>query len=161
MLRLEHLSEGGSISLPQIPTGSISLPRSLRLGSGHGEGAITISAWDASSEETLMQDDIETLAAWGEWVLDPHEQLLVHLPSNYRVDFEHMNTSASMLDLVFQVERKGFISSEAVGQFITALADIFDPQAYLCTDGREQPFNAKDKLKAAQTSGFRRSRPKN
>jgi hypothetical protein len=87
----------------------------------------------------------------------PHEQLLVHLPSNYRVDFESMNAAASMLDLVFQVERKGFISSEAVGHFITAIADIFDPQAHLCTDGREQAFNSEEKLKAAQASGFRRT----
>jgi imidazoleglycerol phosphate dehydratase HisB len=108
-----------------------------------------------------MQENIEKLAAWGEWVLDPHEQLLIHLPSNYRVDFENRNTAASMLDLVFQVERKGFISSEAVGHFITALADIFDPQAHLCTNGREQAFNAEEKLKAAQASGFRRSWPKN
>jgi hypothetical protein len=95
-----------------------------------------------------------TVSRWGNWGLDPEERLLVHLPSNYRLDFKKMDTCAGMLDIIFQAEAKPFISFEDVGQLVTALADIFNPQANLCSYGRDKPFDAQKQLSAGLEDGF-------
>ena len=87
---------------------------------------------------------------WGNWTFIREEELLEH-ESGYCVDFKGMNTCAGMLDIIFQVETKQFPSAD-VGDLVTALADIFNPQANLCSDGREKPFDAVAELK----QGFER-----
>lgn len=93
---------------------------------------------------------------WGEWTLVEAESLLQH-KTGYRVDFKKMGTAAGMLDIIFQVSRKRF-SDAAVGQLITALADIYDPQGSLCQDGREQPFDPEERFRQRLITGFGLSR---
>jgi len=55
------------------------------------------------------------------------------------------------------IERK--IDTEALGQFVTALTDIFDPQDNLCLFGQEPPYNARAFEKGC-LNGLCRSRAK-
>jgi hypothetical protein len=91
---------------------------------------------------------------WGNWRFLPKEKLLQHA-SGYRVDFKRMDTCAGMLDIIFQVETKAFDAAD-VGQLVTALADIFNPQANLCSDGIEKPFDAELELNKGMQHGFYR-----
>lgn len=93
---------------------------------------------------------------WGEWRLVEDDSLLQH-DTGYRVDFKQMGTAAGMLDIIFQVNRKK-LSEAAVGQLIRALGDIYDPQASLCQDGREHPFNPEERFRQRLIAGFGLSR---
>src|SRR5260221_3423973 len=86
--------------------------------------------------------EVVAIGVWGNWKLDFDEELLVHAPSKYLVDFRKFDTTAGMLDTIFQVRGKDFILAQDVGDFIDALFDLFDPQENLCTIGQEKPFNA-------------------
>lgn len=102
-----------------------------------------------------MEMNAEETCTWGEWKLLVPENLLEH-KSGYRVDFNMLGTAAGMLDIIFQVERK--FSAAAVGQLVTALADIFDPQDSLCCDGEDHPFDAEEHFRERLATGFTRSR---
>lgn len=91
---------------------------------------------------------------WGNWQFIREDKLLEHA-SGYRVDFKHMNTCAGMLDIIFQVETKAF-PSEDVGDLVTALADIFNPQANLCSNSQEKSFDAEQELNKGLKDGFKR-----
>ncbi len=42
-----------------------------------------------------------------------------------------------MLDTIFQIRQKHFISAQDMGDFVNALFDLFDPQENLCPIGQE------------------------
>jgi len=60
------------------------------------------------------------------------------------VDFKGLNICAGMLDTIFQIRQKHFISAQDMGDFVNALFDLFDPQENLCPIGQEKPFNAEE-----------------
>jgi len=91
---------------------------------------------------------------FGNWMLDTVDRVLVHVPSNYRVDFLKMNTCAGMLDIIFQAERKEFISSEELGDLVRGLSTIFHPQRNLCTNGVEKPFDAQAHFSRVLQDGY-------
>lgn len=76
---------------------------------------------------------------WGPWHLDTNTLELIYTNnqggSRYFVDLERMNTSAAVLDWIFQLQKKSWTSVDDIGHLIAALQDIFDPQARLCSFG--------------------------
>ena len=74
---------------------------------------------------------------WGRWRLytETLELVFEERPgcSGYCIDLERMNTSAAVLDWIFQLHGKGWCSSEDIGDLIAALDDILSPQARLCS----------------------------
>ena len=81
---------------------------------------------------------ITTRRKWGSWVFEPKTLVLEfhESPTNrvrYYVDLERMETAAAMLDWIFQVRSKAWITSRDVGDLCAALAELVDPQANLCS----------------------------
>jgi len=65
---------------------------------------------------------------------------LVHPPDGYEIDLEDINSSAAMLDWVFQIER--WATPQELADLLQALRDIFHPQATLCSGGADSRIGA-------------------
>jgi hypothetical protein len=80
--------------------------------------------------------------AWGKWTFDPEVKVLRHHDApTYEVDVEDMRTSAEMLDWIFQLHGKSWVTHQDLGDLVEALWYLIDPQATLCSDGHEQGPN--------------------
>ena len=84
--------------------------------------------------------------AWGPWVYVKSNLTLIYAPADqhwsYEVDLERCNTSAQSLDWIFQVSNKHSRSAESVGHLIEALQDLLNPQANICSFGRDSQWSA-------------------
>lgn len=83
---------------------------------------------------------------WGKWQLTAN-LTLVFDRWKYEIDLERIDMCAEMLDWIFQLAPKRFISNADLGHFVRALNEIFCPQHNLCGMGREHPFNAAEYLR--------------
>jgi len=86
-----------------------------------------------------MNADVE-VARWGIWQLKEGSVLRCGNFSLsgvgfYEIELDRMTSRAEMLDTIFQVANKNWITSEAIGDLVRALDDLLDPQAHLCSGG--------------------------
>ena len=88
----------------------------------------------------MQKRRIETIrrAKFGPWKWDIERGVLVHEHSHYEVDLERMTSSAELLDWIFQLEGKTWMTREAMGHFIEAIQFIVHPQGTLCSMGCER-----------------------
>jgi hypothetical protein len=75
---------------------------------------------------------LKTLA-WGGWKLDP--KLLTLTFDGYEVDLEELTDSAQILDGIFQVRGKTWVTPEVMADFLEAVNDLLHPQANYCSMG--------------------------
>lgn len=63
---------------------------------------------------------------WGGWTFNTTNACLEHPmgTSPYQVPVDEMTTSAEILDWIFQIEEKTWASSQVIGDFVAAIADI-------------------------------------
>jgi hypothetical protein len=76
--------------------------------------------------------------AWGVWRLDAVRLCLVKVPGwpfPYEIDIERINSSAGLLDWIFQIAGKCWATPVVLRDLVTAFDDLFDPQATLCSCG--------------------------
>src|SRR5262245_30516631 len=75
---------------------------------------------------------------WGPWRYDARRLILGHrdMPS-YEIDLEALNSSARMLDIIFQVKSKTWCSGADAGHLLEALRWLLNPQGNLCSFGYE------------------------
>ena len=95
---------------------------------------------------------------FGNWRIDVARSVLVHEKSGHEVDLLEMNRSAQMLNGIFQVAAKDWVTDADLGNLVQALGYVFDPKATLCSGGQDQRFNARDWLQ--QRLGAVRPRPR-
>ena len=90
---------------------------------------------------------------WGYWIFRS-SNLVLELQNKrggwaYEVDLERINSTAQMLDWIFQLNHKnrlgdsiyGNENHDLIGDLIQALDDIFSPQANCCSCGKEKEFS--------------------
>jgi hypothetical protein len=107
---------------------------------------------------------------WGCWEFDRALFVLRHVdgggvraPYGYEIDLEDCTTSAEVLDWIAQIEAKTWGTPIVVGHLVTALCDLLDPQARLCSWGQSKRI-PKRELRALllanerRTLGFRETR---
>lgn len=104
-----------------------------------------------SEDEVIAQGDAERDARlarrqWGSWRLRTDTRELVG--AGYPIDLETIETSAEMLDWIFQVAEKDWADAKLLGDLILALRDIFDPQSNLCSFGTSRQIDATKFLRA-------------
>ncbi len=87
---------------------------------------------------------------WGPWKLNPETMTLdfstavprwEHL--HYEIDLVSINTSAQMLDWIFQVHAKPWADPPAMKSLLDAFNAIFMPQSNLCSLGADHRINAR------------------
>jgi hypothetical protein len=84
----------------------------------------------------------ERRPGWGPWDID-RETFVLRLTLGayeYEVDLERCTTSAQVLDWICQVARKQWGGDHAavVSGLVTALDDVLNPQAHLCSSGQSK-----------------------
>ena len=92
---------------------------------------------------------------WGAWELDAKRLALVHAPDGYEVDLEDINSSAAMLDWIFQIER--WATPQELADLLQALRDIFHPQATLCSGGADKRIDGPARFLQGRFAVNRRS----
>ncbi len=101
------------------------------------------------------------------WAYDPEALTLTHRGPHYEIDLEEINSSAEMLDWIFQVASKQWADARTLAELVWALDEIFDPQSTLCSGGRDRgPIKVKEVIRrvrrrreGARSAPARSSRP--
>ena len=81
---------------------------------------------------------------WGNWYFTKNLTLDLKVKGNsiYWIDLKRINSSAEMLDWIFQISSKSYTKGY-IEDLIQALNDIFRPQANCCSFGKEKKFIGK------------------
>lgn len=85
---------------------------------------------------------------WGNWYLDIETLTLCFKGSDYYIDLELIDSSAQMLDWIFQIAEKTTYTAKDAKDLLRALSDIFDPQANYCPSGTNKRANGSKLVKA-------------
>jgi hypothetical protein len=79
---------------------------------------------------------------WGAWEFNPDTLTMVH--SSYRfyeIHCDEIHTSAEMLDKIFQVSAKRWVTAKDQADLIEAFREIFNPQFVLCPGGSDHTIS--------------------
>lgn len=76
---------------------------------------------------------------YGPWTFDSDKLTLTHRAyGGYEIDITDMNTCASVLDWIFQIQSKDWTDNpETVASLIQAIEEIINPQATLCSCSKD------------------------
>lgn len=66
----------------------------------------------------------ETGDHWGEWVYDAADQTLTFPEGSYAVSLVGLNSAKQVLFWVVHLQRKTWVTSKRLGDFLRALADL-------------------------------------
>lgn len=87
---------------------------------------------------------------WGPWRLRRNTREL-YLDSEAHVDCQHytiqldgLDRSAELLDFICQVAAKTWADADTVAGLVWALSDILDPQANICSWGKDRTISPAD-----------------
>lgn len=90
---------------------------------------------------------------WGHWKYNPNNLTLAFRKrvgddeTYYEVDLERCNTSAEMLDWIFQIKNKNWCSDKDIADLLRAFDDLMDTvQDKICSGGINGRFNVKKHL---------------
>lgn len=78
---------------------------------------------------------------WGRFTFRRDNLTLEH-SGGYYIDLERCKNSAQLLDWIFQIEGKTWMTVEDKGHLIEALQDLLYPQQNLCSFGTDKRMNA-------------------
>jgi hypothetical protein len=82
---------------------------------------------------TTSQLDKDCLGmCWGEWAFDPQDLTLTHLGMGYEIDLRRIQSSAAILDWIFQLLDKSWADAGTMHDLLRAFAAILRPQANYC-----------------------------
>ena len=93
---------------------------------------------------------------WGPWRFE--DNLVLVNGEDYEIDLEQINSSAKMLDWIFQINGKGR-EEFCVTSLVQAFRDIFKPQSNCCSFGADKQFSG-SKLAKEYRSKLRSKRQK-
>ena len=96
---------------------------------------------------------------WGRWQLDTSNFVLHVLNDEgvypiYEIDLDRINSPAQLLDWIFQIAGKAWITAADIGDFVRAIDAIFDDvQGKFCPWGQPRYLKAKQFLRANYPQG--------
>jgi hypothetical protein len=93
---------------------------------------------------------------WGDWTLDVRTAksytLVLDSPDrkdpdhhhhhHYEIPIDEITRSAQMLDWIFQLRMKTWVTNDIMGDLLSAFQDIFRPQGSLCGGGIDKTLDA-------------------
>lgn len=82
---------------------------------------------------------------WGNWHLKTSNWTLIYVRNGgilYEIDLEEINTCGAMLDWIFQLSAKRWMSRQDTADLIEAFRTIFNPQANMCSYRGQREINA-------------------
>ena len=106
------------------------------------------------------RDEIKHGQRWGRWKYDQKILTLTLQPiarrfdrtgsAFYELDLERMGTPAQMLDSIFQMEAKIFVTDKDLSDLVRALNVLLYPQATLCSFGCPKKLDVRGYLRACE-----------
>jgi len=99
-----------------------------------------------------MLNNLRNGMTWGGWTLDTHDSVLVldtkidGMRHHYEIELWKITDSAHMLDWIFQLRPKKWVTNDVMGDLLSAFQDIFRPQTSLCGAGHDKKLNAASHL---------------
>jgi len=85
---------------------------------------------------------------WGKWTFDRENLCLAHRDEHYEIDLEEVDSSAAMLDWIFQIQSKSWADANTVHDLLRAFSDILDPQVNYCPGEQDRRPNVGKILRA-------------
>lgn len=76
-------------------------------------------------------------AQYGPWKYVAKNLTVVH-QCGYEIDMERWNTSAQVLDWIFQIHDKPWADNHTIRGLLDAISDAVNPQANLCSGGKSK-----------------------
>lgn len=70
------------------------------------------------------------------WTFNVEQRVLVHNATGYEIDLDRMSSTAEVLDWICQVAKKRWCSHEGVGELVSMLMLILNPQDGMCSWGQ-------------------------
>lgn len=83
---------------------------------------------------------------WGRFTFRRDNLTLEHGLYGYYIDLERCKTPAQLLDYMFQIEAKTWMTLEDKGHLVEAVQDLLYPQQNLCSFGTNKRMNATEYL---------------
>lgn len=112
----------------------VKLPRPLQSGDSPLMKTALGEMWTmAELMESAEKDRREFIAAMRHWKWDVKVLVLRHRATKYEIDLERMPDAAAMLDWIFQVATKKWMTPAAVHELLHALKILVHPQGTLCS----------------------------
>jgi hypothetical protein len=102
-----------------------------------------------NSSEFMLMKHYKT--NWGNWVFNP-DNLTIVWKGYYEVDLEQINSSAKMLDWVFQCQKGR--RADDLKDLVAAFKDIFHPQANCCSFGDNKAFSGSELAKVYRQKAY-------
>ena len=95
-----------------------------------------------------MPEAIKDGSTWGGWRLNASDLTMVLQSGrhHYEIDLEGITDSAQMLDWIFQLRMKAWVTDDIIGDLILAFQDLFRPQNTICGQGINKTIDAKEWL---------------
>ena len=98
--------------------------------------------------QALIKKQNRLKNGWGNWKLEVDNLVLVYQFENieYTINLQSCNTSAQILDWIYQVYAKSWAEVEDVYDLLRAFDDIIKIQQYICPFGRDRAKEDKFKI---------------
>jgi len=99
-----------------------------------------------------MRKKVKDGTQWGLWwfAADTHSLVLDdergHGIEAYSIALDGITDSARMLDWIFQLRMKAWVTNDIIGDLISAFQDIFRPQGTLCGSGTDKKLDAREHI---------------
>lgn len=71
------------------------------------------------------------------WIYDPQWLTLTYPPAYYEINLETCFSNAKILNWICQIWKKSWCTAEVIADFIEQINVLIDPQATICSSGRE------------------------
>ena len=94
---------------------------------------------------------------WGNWELRVEIMCIEHSVNWYQISLDECLTSAQVLDWVFQMRAKTWVTSEEMANLLDAFDDVFEPQSRLCSVGRNKSLTKEEMHRLAETAAQRKT----
>jgi hypothetical protein len=94
-----------------------------------------------------MMKSMKNGTTWGDWTLDTRDSVLVLDTKidgmrHHAIPLVDISDSTRMLDWIFQLRTKKWMTNDVMGDLLSAFQDIFRPQLFLCGAGRDKKLDA-------------------
>ena len=101
--------------------------------------------WGKAMDKTKALDEIWRQRTFQHWTYNKENFTLTHREGCYEIDLETCIDSAEMLDWIFQLLHKAWMTDEAMAELLLLFDELLEPQANLCSWGRDcGPVNPKE-----------------
>jgi hypothetical protein len=81
------------------------------------------------ADKFVKQWTIERRTLWGSWTLNRKTNELGYPPAAYWIPAEQLQSATNLLDWIFQLNSKSWVTPQLMKDFLDAVEDLVHPQS--------------------------------